>query len=95
MSLKLMTLIGNYTADVRNAKTMAEIQDLKETFYTSVSSLFSLQGVVCSLPSRENTRLFIDEYTKIEMPEFNEDDKICFRAGVLNMHTWISENRIK
>jgi hypothetical protein len=28
------------------------------------------------------------------MPEFNEQDKIIFRAGVLNCHRWIEENKI-
>jgi hypothetical protein len=46
MSEKLRQLIANNTLSIRQAKTIEELAQIEETFFKSVESLFSLQGVV-------------------------------------------------
>ena len=48
MSEKLKQLIANNTLSVRQAKTIEELAEIEETFFKSIESLFSLQGVGCS-----------------------------------------------
>ena len=65
------------------------------TYANWLEEQLRLCGVGVTLPSKKAVMTFAIDYTKKEMPEFNEQDKICFRAGVLKCHRWLDEGKIK
>ena len=71
-----------------------ELRELVRLVETTKPVNVGLGGIIKPLPSKKELMEFANNYTKNEMPEFNEQDKIIFRAGVLNCHRWIEENKI-
>tara|TARA_R110000787_G_scaffold216163_1_gene325331 strand:- start:516 stop:797 length:282 start_codon:yes stop_codon:yes gene_type:complete len=89
MSEKLKQLIANNTLSVRQAKTIEELAEIEETFFKSIESLFSLQGVGCSLPTKE--AMFLQEVMELKKlqkidPNMN---RIDFGAGFVRCYKWL------
>ena len=92
---KIIQLI-NKAEDKVNSTMLSNIRKTEiNLILLEIKKQLTLTSVGCTLPSKKELMLFANKYTNKEMPQFTESDKICFRAGVLNCHTWLEEGKIK
>ena len=89
---ELKLLIAKNTLNLRQAKTIEQLAQIEEVFYKDINSLFSLNGVGCSLPDAKEVVNFAEaESIRISKSEHLEINKDSYVFGVLDCVNWLRE----